>query len=67
MDNESPNIRATLEGNKQQREDEKPVSNPVRLSTAAIVESHFYGIGDKMDGVDIFWSLREQGPIGSDV
>ena len=47
---ESPDVRATLDGNKQQQEDEKPMSNLVASSAAArvtdaSVESHFLGLG----------------------
>jgi hypothetical protein len=43
----SPDVRAALDGSKQQGEDEKPMSNPVRLSLAAGVESHFLGLGTR--------------------
>ena len=36
---ESPDIRATLDGNEQHGKDEKPMSNPVRLTVAARVRS----------------------------
>jgi len=38
---ESPDKRATLDGNKQQGEDEKSMSNPVVLRATVGVESHF--------------------------
>lgn len=37
------------------------------LSAAARVESHFFVCGDKVVGLNIFWSLRKQGAIGVDV
>lgn len=61
MNLKSPEVRDILDGNEQKEEDEKPISNPEEASTAAIVESHFSGIGDKLDGPDIFWSLTELG------
>jgi hypothetical protein len=36
-----------MDGNEQQGEDEKPVSNPVRLSSAAGVEFHFLELGTR--------------------
>ena len=42
------------------------ISNPVGLSTAG-VESHFSGNEDKLNGLDTFCSLIEQGPVGVDV
>ena len=46
---ESPDVRATLDGNEQQGKDEKattnPVSHPTKSSSAARVESHFLGLG----------------------
>ena len=45
LDFESPDVRAALGGNEQQGEDKKPMSNPVRSSSAAGVESHFLGLG----------------------
>lgn len=44
---ESPDVRATLDENKQQREDEKPMCNPVGLRTADGVESHFLELGTR--------------------
>lgn len=43
----SPDVRATLDGNKQHAEDEKTMSNPVGLSTADGVQSHFLGLGTR--------------------
>jgi hypothetical protein len=54
-------------GNKQQREDENPISTSVLSSTIAGVVSHFSGTGDKVGGFNIFWNLREQGPVGVNV
>ena len=56
--------KAALDGNDQQGEDEKPVSNPGRSSPFAGVESHFL---NKVGGLNIFWSVREESPVGSDV
>jgi hypothetical protein len=47
LDFESPDVRAALDGKEQQGEDEKPMSNPVRLSSAAGVESHILGLGTR--------------------
>ena len=51
MDLESPDVRATLDGNEHQGEDEKPttnpVPNPVRSRSAAGVESHFLGLATR--------------------
>ena len=47
MDFDSPDVRADLDGNEQQGEDKKPMFNPVRLSSAACVESHFQGLGTR--------------------
>lgn len=44
------------------RSNEKPRSNPVEWSADARVESHSSGTGDKVRGLNILWSLREQGP-----
>ena len=64
---ESPDIRTTLDGNEQQGKDEKattnPVSHPTKSSSAARVESHFSGIGDKTSGLDVSQSLTEHGPV----
>lgn len=38
------------------REDEKPISSPVGLNTADRIESHFSGIGNQVDGLNILWS-----------
>jgi hypothetical protein len=46
---ESPDVRAILDGNEQQGKDEKPMSNPVRLNSAAGVESHFLGLGTRWE------------------
>ena len=41
-----PDVSTALDGNEeQQEENKKPISNPVRLSSAAGVESHFLGLG----------------------
>lgn len=47
MNVESPDVRATLDENKQQGEDEKPMCNPVGLRTADGVESHFLELGTR--------------------
>ena len=47
LDFESPDVRATLDGNEEQGEDKKPVSKPTRSSSAARVESHFLGLGTR--------------------
>ena len=47
MDFKSPDVRAALDGNEQQEEDEKPMCNPVGLSLAAGVDSHFLGLGTR--------------------
>jgi hypothetical protein len=44
---ESPDVRATLDGNEQQAEDEKLMSNPVGSSTAARVECNCLGLETK--------------------
>lgn len=62
-----PGIRTTLDANEHQGEEQEPISNPVVLSAAARVEFHFSVNGDKVVGLNIFWSLREQGAIGFDV
>ena len=41
---ESPGVKVTLDGNEQQMEDEKPMSNPAGPSAAA-------------SGISIFWNL----------
>jgi hypothetical protein len=45
----SPEKRATLDGNEQQGEDDKSMSNPVGLSTSAGVEAHFLGLGTRWE------------------
>ena len=66
-DFESPDVRAPLDGNEQQGKDKKtttnPVSHPTKSSSAARVESHFSGIGDKTSGLDVSQSLTEHGPV----
>ena len=54
MDLESPDVRATLDGNEQQGEDKK----------ARAVS--FSGFGDKVGALNI-WSLTEHGPVRVDV
>ena len=51
-----------IEINSKGRTRKKPMSNPVGSSADARVESHFPGIGDKVGGLNVFWSLREQAP-----
>jgi hypothetical protein len=47
LDFDSPDVRATLHRTEQQGEGKKPMSNPVRSSLAAGVESHFLGLGTR--------------------
>jgi hypothetical protein len=48
-------------------EDKRPMSNPVRSSLAAGVESHFSGIGGKIGGLHVLQNLTEHGPVRVDV
>ena len=43
------------------------MSNPVRSSLAAGVESHFSGIGGKIGGLHVLQNLTEHGPVRVDV
>jgi hypothetical protein len=61
---DSPHVRTTLDGNEQLGEHEKPMYNPVGLSTAARMESHFSWVGDKVGNFNVIWSLRKEGPVG---
>ena len=63
MDFESPDGRLLwMETNSKGQMRKKPMSNPVGSSADARVESHFSAMGDKVGGLNVFWSLREQAP-----
>lgn len=67
MNLESPYVRVTLDRGKQERQEEKYLSNPVGSSSAAGVKPHFSGTGVEVVGLAVLWSLRKQGPAGVDL
>ena len=57
---ESPYVRVALDRNKQEGEEEKPMSNPVGFSTAAGVVHCSSGIGDNVVVPDVFGSSGDK-------